>query len=164
VGRRNTHPHRRRVRAGEAHEAPHPRDLSLFTLTDFVQVGAVEPATALDTPDDDADAPVTIAPPLELARSANGRHASDQTALLQFASVTKGLSIMTDQNPSQPTRVFRIGTTRIVEDASMSALDNTAVRDLLVIALPGDRQRHHPRAQRERLPGRRAPAAAGRKG
>jgi hypothetical protein len=59
-----------------------PRDMSLFTLTDFVRVGAVEPATALDTPDDDADAPVTIAPPLELARSANGRHASDQTALL----------------------------------------------------------------------------------
>jgi hypothetical protein len=43
---------------------------------------------------------------------------------------------MTDQNPSQPTRVFRIGATRIVEDASMSSMDNTAIRDLLVTRYP----------------------------
>jgi hypothetical protein len=45
---------------------------------------------------------------------------------------------MTDQNstPIQPTRVFKIGATRIVEDPSMSALDNNAVRDLLKTSYP----------------------------
>ena len=45
---------------------------------------------------------------------------------------------MTDQNstPTQPTRVFKIGATRIVEDPSMSALDNDAIRDLLKTSYP----------------------------
>jgi hypothetical protein len=45
---------------------------------------------------------------------------------------------MTDQNvtPTQPVRVFKIGATRIVEDASMSALDNNAIRDLLKTSYP----------------------------
>lgn len=45
---------------------------------------------------------------------------------------------MTDQNvtPTQPARVFRIGATRIVEDASMSVLDNNAIRDLLRTSYP----------------------------
>lgn len=43
---------------------------------------------------------------------------------------------MTDQNPTQPARVFKIGATRIVEDPSMSALDNNAMRDLLRISYP----------------------------
>lgn len=45
---------------------------------------------------------------------------------------------MTDQNttPIQPTRVFKIGATRIVEDSSMSSLDNSAVRDLLKTTYP----------------------------
>lgn len=43
---------------------------------------------------------------------------------------------MTDQNSTQPSRVFKIGATRIVEDASMSALDNNAVRDLLKSSYP----------------------------
>jgi hypothetical protein len=45
---------------------------------------------------------------------------------------------MTDQNvtPTQPSRVFRIGATRIVEDTSMSALDNNAIRDLLKTTYP----------------------------
>lgn len=45
---------------------------------------------------------------------------------------------MTDQNvtPTQPARVFKIGATRIVEDASMSALDNNAIRDLLKTSYP----------------------------
>lgn len=43
---------------------------------------------------------------------------------------------MTDQNPTQPARVFKIGTTRIVEDVSMSSLDNNAIRDLLKSSYP----------------------------
>jgi hypothetical protein len=43
---------------------------------------------------------------------------------------------MTDQNPTQPARVFKISTTRIVEDASMSSLDNNAIRDLLKTSYP----------------------------
>jgi hypothetical protein len=45
---------------------------------------------------------------------------------------------MTDQNvtPAQPARVFKIGATRIVEDASMSSLDNNAIRDLLKTSYP----------------------------
>lgn len=43
---------------------------------------------------------------------------------------------MTDQNLTQPARVFKIGTTRIVEDASMSLLDNNAIRDLLKTSYP----------------------------
>ncbi|MBE2268358.1 MAG: hypothetical protein IAE80_09010 [Anaerolinea sp.] len=45
---------------------------------------------------------------------------------------------MTDQNvtPNQPARVFKIGATRIVEDASMSSLDNNAIRDLLKTSYP----------------------------
>lgn len=40
---------------------------------------------------------------------------------------------MTDQNvtPNGSPRVFKIGATRIVEDASMSSLDNNSIRDLL---------------------------------
>jgi hypothetical protein len=45
---------------------------------------------------------------------------------------------MTDQNvtPTKPTRLFKIGATRIVEDASMSSLDNNAIRDLLKTSYP----------------------------
>jgi hypothetical protein len=64
------------------------RDLSLFALTDFVQVGAVEPEPIADETDempnvdDENDEPLTLTPPHELTHSANGYHASDQTALL----------------------------------------------------------------------------------
>ena len=43
---------------------------------------------------------------------------------------------MTDQNQTPASRVFKIGTTRIVEDPSMSPLDNNAVRDLLKTSYP----------------------------
>lgn len=45
---------------------------------------------------------------------------------------------MTGQNvtPNQLTRVFKIGATRIIEDASMSMLDNEAIRDLLKTSYP----------------------------
>ena len=44
---------------------------------------------------------------------------------------------MTDQNPTQPTRVFKIGATRIVEDPStMSGMSNEQVRDLLKTSYP----------------------------
>ncbi|MDX2137154.1 MAG: hypothetical protein SF123_03595 [Chloroflexota bacterium] len=45
---------------------------------------------------------------------------------------------MTDQNvtPNQPARVFKIGATRIVENASISSLDNNAIRDLLKTSYP----------------------------
>lgn len=44
---------------------------------------------------------------------------------------------MTDQNPTQPTRVFKIGATRVVEDPStMSGLSNEQVRDLLKTTYP----------------------------
>jgi len=69
------------------------RDLSLFTLQDFVQVGTLEPS---DTPEETADEPdlpdeidediepLTLTPPRTTPISANGHHngASDQTALL----------------------------------------------------------------------------------
>jgi hypothetical protein len=67
------------------------RDMPLFSLTDFVQVGAVEPQPAADETDDmpaideEADEPLTLTPPHELTHSANGHHtngASAQTALL----------------------------------------------------------------------------------
>ncbi len=43
---------------------------------------------------------------------------------------------MTDQNPTQSTRVFKIGATRIVEDPSMSGVSNDGVRDLLKVSYP----------------------------
>ena len=43
---------------------------------------------------------------------------------------------MTDQNPTQPTRVIKIGATRIVADASMSALSAEAIRSLLKTSYP----------------------------
>ncbi|MCK6580823.1 MAG: hypothetical protein L6Q98_22245 [Anaerolineae bacterium] len=69
------------------------RELSLFTLQDFVQVGTLEPDDApeetADEPDvfdevDEDSAALTIAPPRKTPISANGHHngASDQTALL----------------------------------------------------------------------------------
>lgn len=68
------------------------RDMPLFSLTDFVQVGAVEPEPVNDETDempvvdDEDDEPLTLTPPHELTHSANGHHrangASAQTALL----------------------------------------------------------------------------------
>ena len=43
---------------------------------------------------------------------------------------------MTDQNPTQPTRVFKIGATRVVEDPSMSGLSNEQVAQLLKTSYP----------------------------
>jgi len=43
---------------------------------------------------------------------------------------------MTDPNPTQPARVFKIGATRIVEDASMHGATNEEVRALLKISYP----------------------------
>ena len=44
---------------------------------------------------------------------------------------------MTDQNPTPLTRVFKIGATRVVEDAStMFGLSNEQVRDLLKTSYP----------------------------
>lgn len=43
---------------------------------------------------------------------------------------------MTDQNPTQPPRVFKLGATRIVEDPSMSGATNEQVRDLLKTSYP----------------------------
>jgi len=44
---------------------------------------------------------------------------------------------MTDQNSTQPTRVFKIGATRVVEDPStMSGMSNEQVRDLLKTTYP----------------------------
>jgi len=43
---------------------------------------------------------------------------------------------MTDQNVTQPSRVFKTGATRIVEDPSMSGLSNEQVRDLLKTTYP----------------------------
>lgn len=57
------------------------RDMPLFSLTDFVQVGESETEIVPDETADD-DEPVTLMPPLELVHSANGHHTSDQTALL----------------------------------------------------------------------------------
>lgn len=57
------------------------RDLSLFTLTDFVQVGAVEQENAPDELDDEIvreddseDEPISLIPPDDLALSLNGHH------------------------------------------------------------------------------------------
>ena len=67
------------------------RDMPLFSLTDFVQVGAVEPEPVTDQTDempavDEEDEPLAITPPHDIAHSANGHHrangASAQTALL----------------------------------------------------------------------------------
>ena len=69
------------------------RDLSMFTLQDFVQVGTVEPSdTTEGAPEDtdvldevdESDEPLTVALPRTTPISANGHHngASDQTALL----------------------------------------------------------------------------------
>jgi PRTRC genetic system protein C len=43
---------------------------------------------------------------------------------------------MNDQHQNRSPRVFKIGTTRIVEDPSMSALSNEQVRDLLKTSYP----------------------------
>lgn len=68
------------------------KELGLFTLEHFVQVGAVEPEPVeaeteeLPAVDENGDEPLTIAPPHELTHSDNGHHrtngASAQTALL----------------------------------------------------------------------------------
>lgn len=57
------------------------RDLSLFTLTDFVQVGTVEQDAAPDEPDDeigtddDGEAEsISLIPPRDVAPSVNGHH------------------------------------------------------------------------------------------
>ena len=43
---------------------------------------------------------------------------------------------MTDQNPTQPSRVFKIGATRIIADASMLTLEPEQIRNLLKINYP----------------------------
>jgi hypothetical protein len=43
---------------------------------------------------------------------------------------------MTDQNPTQPARVFKIGSTRIVEDATMHGATNEEIRTLLKTSYP----------------------------
>ena len=43
---------------------------------------------------------------------------------------------MTDQNTTQPSRVFKTGAMRIVEGPSMSGLSNEEVRDLLKTTYP----------------------------
>lgn len=69
------------------------RDLSLFTLQDFVQMETLEPGDTLEEVADDTDVlnevdqdsePLTLTPPRKTSISANGHHngASDQTALL----------------------------------------------------------------------------------
>jgi hypothetical protein len=67
------------------------RDMPLFSLTDFVQVGEAQPeATVEETDellavDDDADEAFTVTPPHDLIPSANGHHAngaSAQTSLI----------------------------------------------------------------------------------
>ena len=69
------------------------RDLSMFTLQDFVQVGTVEPSDTTEGAPEDADVldevdesdePLTVALPRKTPISANGHHNgdSDQTALL----------------------------------------------------------------------------------
>jgi PRTRC genetic system protein C len=52
--------------------------------------------------------------------------------------IKRGQFILPDQNvtSSQAARVFKIGATRIVEDAFMSSLDNEAVRSLLKATYP----------------------------
>jgi hypothetical protein len=68
------------------------RDMPLFSLTDFVQVGAVESELTSDEPDevsaidDEDDEPLMLTLPDDIAHSANGHHrangSSAQTALL----------------------------------------------------------------------------------
>jgi hypothetical protein len=67
------------------------RDMPLFALTDFVQVGTVESEPVTDETDDmpavddEDDEPLIITPPHELTHSANGHYSngsSAQTALL----------------------------------------------------------------------------------
>ncbi len=43
---------------------------------------------------------------------------------------------MTDQNPTQPARILKIGATQIITDASMSTLDPEQLRTLLKITYP----------------------------
>jgi hypothetical protein len=67
------------------------RDMPLFSLTDFVQVGegqpesAIEETDSLPAVDDDADEAFTVTPPHDLVPSANRHHAngaSAQTSLI----------------------------------------------------------------------------------
>jgi len=67
------------------------RDMPLFSLTDFVQVGEAQPEAVTDemdevhTVDDDEDEAFTVTPPHDLIPSANGHHAngaSAQTSLI----------------------------------------------------------------------------------
>lgn len=68
------------------------RDMPLFSLTDFVQVGGVEPEPVADETkelpavDDEEDEPMALTPPHDIAHAANGHHrangSSAQTALL----------------------------------------------------------------------------------
>jgi hypothetical protein len=67
------------------------RDMPLFSLTDFVQVGEAQPETVTDemddmpAVDDDEDEAFSVTPPHELIPSANGYHpngASAQTTLI----------------------------------------------------------------------------------
>jgi hypothetical protein len=43
---------------------------------------------------------------------------------------------MTDQNPTQPTRVIKIGATKIIADATMSQLSSEQLRETLKISYP----------------------------
>jgi hypothetical protein len=43
---------------------------------------------------------------------------------------------MTDQNPTQPARILKIGATRIVADASLSQLNPEQLRETLKITYP----------------------------
>lgn len=43
---------------------------------------------------------------------------------------------MTNQNPTQPTRILKIGATRIVADASLSHLNPDQLRETLKISYP----------------------------
>ncbi|MBK9750803.1 MAG: hypothetical protein IPO91_29130 [Chloroflexi bacterium] len=43
---------------------------------------------------------------------------------------------MTDHNPTQPTRILKIGATRIVADASLSHLNPEQLRETLKITYP----------------------------
>lgn len=43
---------------------------------------------------------------------------------------------MTDQNPTPPARILKIGATRIVADASMSGLEPEQLRTLLGFSYP----------------------------
>jgi len=43
---------------------------------------------------------------------------------------------MSDQNPSPPARVFKIGATRITQSPEMAALSNEEVRQILKVTYP----------------------------